>query len=130
MDFEKYKNKMTYPDSPVKPHLQKEATPPEIRAYANAVEQYNNDMIVYRLALDAYRRETGRLNDLFYSDLLVEHGMTTIADEKIAALLYSKAYEQGHSAGNSEIASYFAELVELAQLLEKAFAEKWGVKLP
>jgi hypothetical protein len=57
-----------------------------------------------------YGAETGRLEAEFRRDLLEEHGVT---ENRKASRCYAIAYEHGHSAGFSEIASYFDEIVDL-----------------
>jgi hypothetical protein len=49
-----------------------------------------------------YREEEGRLAGLFHDDLLAELGLT---DHPKADLLYSMAWERGHSSGYSEVAN-------------------------
>jgi len=56
-----------------------------------------------------WRAEERRLNQKFEHDLLAEHGV----EEVKAKRLYDFAWEHGHAGGLSEVANYFAELVEL-----------------
>lgn len=58
----------------------------------------------------AYRAEQGRLNQRFRDDLLAEH---SVAAHPKALRAYEIAWERGHSSGLGEVATYFAELVEL-----------------
>jgi hypothetical protein len=63
-----------------------------------------------RAARAEYSLAQTRLAQEFYTDLLDEHGVT---DHPKAAKCYSIAYDMGHSAGYSEVASYFDTLVDL-----------------
>lgn len=85
MNFKKYENKLPYPDPRMK--------------LADA-----------RKMNLAYREETQRLKDLFKADLLEEHGVT---NNPKADKCFELAWSEGHSAGFSEVASYFEEFVEL-----------------
>jgi hypothetical protein len=60
----------------------------------------------------AYSEDCARLSDEFRKDLLADLGIT---NHPKADLLFSKAYEMGHSSGRSEIYSYALDLVELIQ---------------
>lgn len=66
----------------------------------------------YHTKLNAYRDDENRLHAQYKADLFEEHDVT---DNPKKDLLYSKAYDLGHSAGYSEVASYFGDLVELIE---------------
>jgi hypothetical protein len=68
------------------------------------------DKVAYGAALTAYGAETARLEAQFKHDMLIELGVVghPKADE-----LYSIAWEMGHSAGYSEVASYMWDMVDL-----------------
>lgn len=68
------------------------------------------DKVGYKAALQAYGHETGRLEAQFKQDMFVELG---IVGHPKADRLYSIAWEQGHSAGYSEILSYAWDMVDL-----------------
>ena len=65
---------------------------------------------ILRDTLNAYLLEQNRLIELFKIDLEIECG-TSINPKK--DLLYSKAYEKGHSSGLEEIVNQYRDLVEL-----------------
>lgn len=60
----------------------------------------------------AYHAESCRLSENFIKALEEEHGMT---GHPKASILYSKAYERGHSSGLYEIANAYFDLLELAK---------------
>lgn len=105
-----YKNKLPYPQNPKKPYLKKDATPAEIRAYADAVENYPVHEEAYKAMQKTYYEESRELENKFIADLEAEFD---IVGHPKAGLLYSKAYERGHSGGFSEVLSYYEDLVEL-----------------
>lgn len=66
----------------------------------------------YRAATQAYGAETVRLEKQFRSDLEDEHDMK---GHPKANMLFSKAWSLGHSAGYSEVANYYDDLVDLVK---------------
>jgi hypothetical protein len=73
------------------------------------VESFN-DELAYKAAKGNYRAETSRLHDKFKADLEEEFGV--VGNPK-ADLLFSIAWEHGHSAGYSEVYNYYSEFVVL-----------------
>lgn len=65
----------------------------------------------------AYQAEGNRLEALFKADLFAEYNVTGPA----ADVMYAKAYQMGHSAGWSEIAGYFEDLVEIYDACKRQF---------
>jgi hypothetical protein len=63
-------------------------------------------------AAKAYHEDCTRLSAEFRADVLADLGIT---DHPKADLLFSKAYDMGHSSGFSEVYSYAQDLVELIQ---------------
>lgn len=112
MDFDKYKNTMKYPDRPAKPMLAKDAKPSDIRKHADAVEKYQAEEEKYKQARREYNEHEGMLINMFKQDALEDLGLT---DHPKADLLYSKAYERGHSAGLNEVWQVMEDLAELLQ---------------
>ena len=56
-----------------------------------------------------YRKEEGRLLDIFRKLLYYEYGVSGPKADKV----YSLAWEKGHSSGFTEIALNFGDFVEL-----------------
>lgn len=75
------------------------------RAYEvpNGNELYMNDR-------DEYNRQHAALYQQFCDDLFAEYG---VQDNPKKEKCFSIAWSHGHSAGYSEVALYFEELVEL-----------------
>jgi len=95
-----------YPERPVKPFQPDRLT----HAYIDAYEKYELDMIEYRKQLDAYNAEIGRLREEFKHDALDEFGLL---NHPKADKIFAYAWEQGHSAGYSEVYNYLSELSDL-----------------
>lgn len=68
------------------------------------------DEVALKAARQAYGTEASRLEQEFKADLFEYHGVT---DNPKAGKCFGIAYDMGHSAGHSEIASYFDTLVDL-----------------
>ncbi len=105
-----YQNREPYPIRPRKPFLSKTATPAEIRAYADQLEQYEEELRGTRERMAAYNARTAALEAEFRADLEEYYGMT---GHPKADLLYGKSWEHGHSSGLSEVANVYSDLVDL-----------------
>lgn len=82
------------------------ATLPQVKA------DYEIAKAAEKEARDAYYRQMGELTEQFRRDVEAENDM--IGHPK-ASLLWSKAWEMGHSAGLGEVLTYYEDLVELVQ---------------
>lgn len=101
---------LTYPARPHKPSLASRSTPAGIRAYADVLVR---DVCAARDAWSIAMR--GRSDELA-ADLAAEYGLT----EKQTAVLFSKAWEDGHSAGIQEVIDNFDELVGIVLRFNEA----------
>ena len=77
---------------------------------STAVKQEVFDKEGYRKTKDAYKKEKRRLYLEFTEDIAREFG---VQDNPKRDLLFSKAWELGHSAGYSEVYGYYEDLVDL-----------------
>ncbi len=75
-----------------------------------AVREKNVDEVAYKKAYDTYRTEDGRIHDKFRADLLEDLGMT---GHPKADKFFSKAWEDGHAHGYSEVYNVAQNLVDL-----------------
>ena len=107
-----YANKHVFPVRPTKPKIALNASPIEFRNHADLLERYDEQMTAFRIELAHYHAISAALEAEFKSDLEAYHGMT---DHPKRDLLYSKAWERGHSAGLHEVAVVYNDLVELVQ---------------
>jgi hypothetical protein len=118
MDFETYKNHAPYPDKPARPKMFQKASlfdkyvpPAEVRAYADKLEAYEAEMLVYRKKQADWNKIQGDLNDRFKNDAIREAGLE---GHPKAEKCWEKAWETGHSSGNSEILFRLKEFAEVA----------------
>lgn len=112
-DFHKYENKIPYPKSPSKPILKHDATPNEIREYADKLEQYQNIEIPnHEIIIKKYHEEKARLMEQLKHDILEDIG---ILNHHKADILYNMAWERQHDNG---FYSVYLEACELAELLQ------------
>ncbi len=108
MNYEKYINKMDSPVRPKKPFLAHRASSKEVREYAILLEQYENSLLAYKNFEQAYRKEDARLIELFKEDLFKEY---RVKDSVKAEKIYSKAWEEGHSDGLSQVEWHFEDII-------------------
>ena len=74
------------------------------------VIKYDKDgFLAYR---KAYGEENGRLQEMFYQDCCEDHDCDP--DSDLSRLIYSEAYDRGHSAGYSEVYNYFDSVASFA----------------
>jgi hypothetical protein len=111
-----YKSKVPYPDNVKKPEvlLKKAAdlTSDEIASLTRVKADYEQALLDYKESRARYNEESGRLYSLFRSD--VEEANDMKGHPK-ADLLWSKAWEHGHSGGYGEVLSHYEDLVELVK---------------
>lgn len=115
MDYSNYTNKMNFPYKPAKPTSPKDPTPDNIRKWASDMENYEKEMVTLGKLMDEYQKESRRLEDKFMNDALADVGLSNHPKK---TLIYSKAYEKGHSGGFSEIYYELSDLADLVRELE------------
>lgn len=111
-----YKTKLPYPARPKEPEIlgkrARDLTPAEAASIPKAQTDFDQAKKDYEAARRAYNEDNGRLDALFRVHLELEHGMT---GHPKADILYSKAYDRGHSSGQSETAIVYGDLVDLVK---------------
>lgn len=116
MNFEKYAVQIPYPDRPKKPTLASSLpTAAGARAYADALDQWDKDMITFREAEKAYREADHLVQLQFQNDVLKENGLE---NHPAAYKVYSLAWDEGHANGYSEVASWVEKLADFARDIE------------
>ena len=110
MNFEDYKVNMPYPTRSPKPKLPKEASAAEVRAFADALEAWENGQSEYDEQMRKYREAEMEVHARFKKDVLEKNGLK---DHPKADLVYSKAWEHGHASGFHDVAYWVGELAEL-----------------
>jgi hypothetical protein len=84
----------------------------EVMEFAKKLEQYEKEKEQRDKEVQEYRVEEGKMREKFKSDLFKEFG---IESNPKRDLLFSKAWELGHSDGFASVANYAQDLVELIQ---------------
>lgn len=109
-----YTNGAPYPVKPVEPAVlrkrAKELTAEELSSLAAVSRAYDEAKVAYDVARREHGLESGRLTALLQADLEAEYGVT---GHPKAELLWSKAYDRGHSGGTGEIINAWTDLVDL-----------------
>ena len=85
-------------------------TADEIVTLAQVKADYEAAQDAHVAARTAYNADRGRLEIQFRADVEAENGMT---GHPKAALLWNKAWANGHSAGLSDVLTHYEDLVEL-----------------
>ncbi len=108
-----YDNPDPCPVKPLRPRLAPNPTSEQARAYAEALDHYENvELPEHEAAYAAYWARSAELAAPFQADLEMYYNMQ---GHPKAELLYWKSYERGHHAGFGEIASVYSDLVELVK---------------
>ena len=108
-----YKNDVEYPPHPKKPRLGPNPTSAQAREYAAALELYETvEMPEHKKLQAAYYARASEIETQFQDDLESYYDMK---DHPKRSLVYSKAYERGHSAGFGEVANAYSDYVELVK---------------
>lgn len=113
MDFKAYKNPAPYPEKPTRPTLgcrDKYATPAQARDYADRLEIFEAEMKGFRTRQAQWNQVQNDLNQRFKDDALREAGLL---DHPKADKCWEKAWEHGHSSGNSEVLFWLKEFAEV-----------------
>ena len=113
-----------YPKRPARPErvVDKKAFDSDAeyyRALADASEQYEKDMSEYKRQV----KEAGEVANQVVADFrefCVSNHLDTDIPEDIKGLVYSAAYEDGHSAGFSEVYNCMDDFAEIANKAYKA----------
>ena len=107
---------LVYPKMPRMPRLEKNATPAEVRIYADELEDYETlaaEGNRLRAEYNALMRARG--HELM-ADLAAEYGLSAAK----TSVLYMAAYEDAHSGGYGEVINKFSDLVDLVTAFNSA----------
>lgn len=107
---------MTVPSRPARPAIMRkfvsDLTHDEVASLPDVIADYTKAMNAYKISMAEHNAaEAQKVEDL-RRQCEADFGMT---GHPKADLLWSKAWENGHSNGLQEVYSSYADLVELAQ---------------
>lgn len=110
----KYDNKLPYPDRNAyarAPKLNSNMpTVEETKAYLVALDNWQNNKDSYAGKVAEFNKEDTRLRLLFESDMANEFGLV---NHPKRALLWEKAWDQGHHLGQGQVYESYKDLAEL-----------------
>lgn len=114
----KYENKVQIIGSSFPPKLLrelegkkvKEISEEEFKSLPKLRAEFEEQKKLYKESSGLYRKEEGRVIDLFENDCAEAEG---VSDNPKRAALWGKAWEHGHSAGLSEVWIVYQDLAEL-----------------
>jgi len=104
-----------YPDRPTKPRLLPSHNSIDAKRFAENLAQWEIDNESYKAAMDAYRDEAHRINLIIEAYIKEESGFNTYIPDDKKAKVWSKAWQDGHSNGYSEVYGCLCGLVDLFQ---------------
>lgn len=110
------------PKHPTKPSvlaLGKNPTPDDFRNHAALLEKYESDIAEFNAKRGEYYAEKNRLEELFVEKLFSESSLS----RPVFDIVYSKAYEDGHSGGYYEVAETFENLEDFVLMVIAANAK-------
>lgn len=110
MNTNKYENTLPYPSKPIKPRMDSNPTKADADRYFKSMEEYELLIKKYLEDKDAYNDNEGKLREQFKQDLFVDLG---IVDNPKKDLLFSIAWDKGHSAGLNEVYIEACSMVRL-----------------
>ena len=104
-----YSNRNPFPIRPTKPRrISSKATPDEFSNHADLLENYDKELVKYRIELAHYHALSAVLEIEFKNDL---ESWYKVCNHPKKDLLYSKAYKAGPCL--KDIATAYHDLVEL-----------------
>jgi hypothetical protein len=117
-EFDTARREIEYPKRPRNPSLalKKKDFDSEaqyFRAMADASEEYEREMAKYKVEREKVGAIEGEISLDFRAFCISEHVDNDVPEE-IKSLVYSAAYEEGHSGGYSEIYNAMDDFAEIA----------------
>lgn len=110
-DFDYYRGTdLIVPVKPVKPTLGRNPSALEARAFADALEEYEREFRAYEENRGYYQHTVNARAREFEDKLKKDYGLN---DDEFA-VIWSEAYDRGHSGGFHEIYSEFDSLYDFA----------------
>jgi hypothetical protein len=117
LNFDDYKVKLPFPSKPKPPLLSPNHTIQDVQQYATSLKDFEAKDQFYREEIKRWRQEEYRLLDRFKEDVLNAVGLK---GKPYANLLYSKAWEEGHSAGLEEVFHYLDDYADFVNAVFKS----------
>ena len=109
---DRYTNKLDHPKRPVRPRTPNSDIPADYIDFAERLENFLLAKSVYKEELKAYMCEQSRIEEQFRKELAEEFEVTDHPKEHV---LWTRAWEEGHAYGLSEIYNKYSELAELVK---------------
>ena len=100
-----------YPKRPSKPQL-KGSSSSEAKIYAEKLEEYENLLNEYSIAMKAYNDADHEANGLRKKIVCDYYGLDTVP-EKYQDKIWKFAWDQGHSGGWTEVGYYLDKLLDI-----------------
>lgn len=82
------------------------------------------DVDAYKAHSEKYSKESTRIEKQFFNDCCEDHAVDP--ESEIASIIYSEAYQRGHSSGRSEVYNYFGDISDFADRIIDAHEKEKG----
>lgn len=102
-----------YPQTIRKPILNKNHTSKDLKEYTVLLEKYENNYLTYKTEQEIYYKAYRELNSILEEYIKEITGFYTIVPKDKQDKVWSKAYQDGHSNGNTEIYYKLQSYIEL-----------------
>ena len=114
MNFDDYKVTIPYPEKPRKPMMPRAVLAENARKWADDLEAYEQELEVWTVKMDEYKRASNDLQQKFKEDVLRENGLEGHHKaEKVYSLAWSEGCRSGEGyAGVMNWVETLAELVK------------------
>jgi hypothetical protein len=114
-DYDFYRGTdIVLPIKPTKPRMSSTPTAVDARTYADALEAYEKDIAVYENDFRVYKTLKQARVELFKEELFADTNLTRNKFE----VIYSRAWDKGHSCGLQEVENCFNDLCDFIQQVE------------
>jgi hypothetical protein len=110
-DFDYYRGEdLRAPVKPVKPVLGRNPTAIDARAFADALEEYEREFRSYEEDKSYYQHQMSARHREFEDTLQKDYAL----DDSEFSVIWSEAYDRGHSGGLQEVYGEFDRLFDFA----------------
>lgn len=120
MDFNKYKNKVPWPnhvkhvDNAEIGRLFASGCEDEARKLINEAEESARE---YDAGRAAYAAESARIDAMFYADCCKATGLDP--ESEVSSMLYARAYSESHSSGHADVYFTLVEYIDIIRDVDK-----------
>jgi predicted RNase H-like nuclease (RuvC/YqgF family) len=106
-------NHIDWPERPVKPRLASNHSAVDAKQYTKDLEKYETANASYKVELSKIQEHNSDMDSELEIFMKEASGLNKHVPEEKRGKLWSKAWEDGHSSGYSDVYTHLCELVDL-----------------